>query len=124
MGRVADAAVVKQWHERMGLWRRSGLSIAEFCRQEQVSQPSFFNWRKRLSLQRTSASRRSAGSSGTPKRQPRFVQLPTATWPSSEAVQIALPGGAIVTLPPQAAAELVTTAIRAAMTGAAENRPC
>lgn len=125
MGRVANAAVIKQWRERMGRWRRSGISIAEFCRHEQVSQPSFFNWRKRLSRQRTSTSRRPAGSSGSSKRPPQFVQLPAATWPGFEGIQIALPGGAIVTLPPQAGAELVTTAIRAAVTGGvAENRPC
>jgi hypothetical protein len=37
-----------QWRERLGRWQRSGLSITAFCRLEQVSLPSFFQWRKRL----------------------------------------------------------------------------
>jgi hypothetical protein len=54
--------------------------------------------------------------------------------PAAGLVQIELPGGAVVTLPAEASAELVTTAIRAAMSAAAstvasggpggEGRPC
>lgn len=127
MGRAAGAALVSQWRTRIGRWRRSGLSVAEFCRQEQVSQPSFFSWRKRLSPQLVNTNRRSRRTSVRRDRRPGFVQLPAARWPGSEEIRIALPGGAIVTLPLPAAAELVTTAIRAAMrepSGAAEDRLC
>ena len=125
MGRTANGAVAGQWRERIDRWRRSGLSVAEFCRQEQVSQPSFFNWRNRLSPQLASTNRGPSRSSGSPDRRPRFVQLPAVPWPGSEEIRIALPGGALVTLPLQAAAELVTTAIRAAMlVPASEDRPC
>ncbi len=48
-------------------------------------------------------------------QRPRFVELPAPAWPTTSGIQISLPGGAIVTLPPQAAAELVTTAGRAEM---------
>jgi transposase-like protein len=44
-------------HEREQFWRdliarqqRSGQSVAAFCRAHDVSQPSFFSWRKRLRL--------------------------------------------------------------------------
>lgn len=124
MGRAAGVAVVRQWRERIERWRRSGLSVVAFCRQEQVSQASFFNWRKRLSL--TSSKRRPSRSSGGPDRRPRFVQLPAAPWPGSEEIRIALPGGALVTLPPQASTELMAAAIRAAMIAPTqtEDRPC
>ena len=46
-------------HEREQYWRdlierqrRTGQSIAAFCRAHGVSQPSFFSWRKRLRLHR------------------------------------------------------------------------
>lgn len=111
MGRPANAALVARWQERLGRWRSSGLSISEFCRREEISQPSFFAWRKRLAGRNT--------------KSPRFVELPPLTWPATSGVQIALPGGATVTLPPQAATELVTAAIRAAMpASSSEERRC
>ncbi len=50
---------MKKLHRRgAGLWRSivagqpgSGLSIAAYCRQRGISQPSFFAWRRRLWLQ-------------------------------------------------------------------------
>jgi hypothetical protein len=46
--------------------------------------------------------------------------LPATTWPGLEGARIALPGGAIVTLPPQVSAELLAAAMRAAMIAPAE----
>jgi hypothetical protein len=111
MGRLANAALAASWRERIGRWGSSGWSVAEFCRREGVSEPSFFAWRKRLA--------------GRPTKSPRFVELPPLAWPATAGVQIALPGGAIVTLSPQATTDLVTAAIRAAMPApAAEVGPC
>ena len=111
MGRLANAALAARWRERIGRWRSSGLSVAEFCRREGISEPSFFAWRKRLAGRQT--------------KSPRFIELPPLAWSATAGVQIALPGGAIVTLSPQATTELVTAAIRAAMPApAAEVRPC
>jgi transposase-like protein len=38
------------WRELIDRQRRSGQSIAAFCRTHGISQPSFFSWRKRLRL--------------------------------------------------------------------------
>jgi hypothetical protein len=93
------------WRERIGRWQRSGLSIAEFTRRERVSQPSFYAWRRRL---RDAAPSRS--------QPPLFVPIElSAANRSPGSVQIELPGGAVVTLPAEVSAALVTTAIRAAM---------
>lgn len=123
MGRAARASVALQWQDRVKRWRRSGLSIAEFCRREQISQPSFFGWRRRLGQGRAVADRGGRRPAGTQGPRPRFVPLPASAWPAASGVQIALPGGAMVTLPAQAAIELVTAAIRAAM-AAVEDRRC
>ena len=36
------------WRERLSRFRRGNLTVAEFCRREGVSNPSFYQWRKRL----------------------------------------------------------------------------
>jgi hypothetical protein len=99
------------WAERLARQRRSTLSIAEFCRREEISPPSFYAWRRRL----------------VHEEQAVFVpvELSRAVEPLA-GVQIELPSGALVTLPAGASAELVTTAIRAAMqsTSPGEHRPC
>jgi hypothetical protein len=131
MGRAASIGLAAEWRARLGRWRRSRLSIAEFCRREQLSQPSFFAWRRRLAdLGVPSADRRQRSNttgqerSGPNKKTPRLVQLAPLAWPQA-AIQIALPSGALVTLPSHASSELVSAAIRAAMRApAAEDRPC
>lgn len=115
MGRKVDGSVVAAWAERLARQQRGTLSIAEFCRRERVSAPSFYAWRRRLKDEEPDR--------GTPVFVPvelsRGSGLPAG-------VQIELPGGALVILPAEASAELVTTAIRAAMRGdlPEERRPC
>jgi hypothetical protein len=46
------------WHQMIENCSNSGLSINAFCRKKQISQASFYNWKKKLS------------------KQPIFVQLP------------------------------------------------
>lgn len=111
MGRTADGSVAALWAERLARQQRGTLSVAEFCRRERISPPSFYAWRKRLEKDQRAL----------------FVplELSRAVGPSACGVQIELPGGALVTLPAEASAELLTTAIRAAMVPATrEDRPC
>lgn len=124
MGRPASAALATRWRERISRHRRSGLSIAEFCRRERLSQASFFAWRKRVVGQRAAAGRRPTRASVHPTRRgatasvARFVELPPPVLPvqpPSSSVQITLPGGAVVTLPQDASNELVAVVIRAAV---------
>lgn len=108
MGRTADGSVAEVWAERLVRQRRSTLSIAEFCRRERVSPPSFYSWRKRL------------------EEDERAVFIPvelSQEVASSAGVRIELPGGAVVRLPAGASAELVSTAIRAAMRGLSPAAP-
>lgn len=128
MGR-ARAGVAATWRQRVDRWQRSGLSVTEFCGREQLSQASFFAWRKRLAGTHAPPADRAgrsglAGRTGQKKAGSRLLQLPPAAWPAA-AIQIALPSGALVTLLPHAGSELVTAAIRAAMIGPAlEDRRC
>jgi len=36
------------WQMAIETWRSSGLSIRNFCKQEGLSEPAFYSWRKRL----------------------------------------------------------------------------
>lgn len=39
---------IREWSNRLDRYRRSGVTLAKFCRDEQVSVPSFYYWRDRL----------------------------------------------------------------------------
>ena len=71
------------WQMAVEAWQASGLSVRQFCKQEGLSEPSFYGWRKRL--------KKSSG----PKPEHRtdcspesFIQvsLPTASAPAIELV--------------------------------------
>lgn len=123
MGRSVSRTAATRWRERIDEWRRSKLSIAEYCRQKQLSQPSFFAWRKRLAGDDAVPGRGRSRPIEKGRVQSSFIELPPPAWPT-KSLQITLPGGAVVVLPPDASSELVVAAIRAAMKPAAEARPC
>jgi hypothetical protein len=50
MARGLDSRKVREWQRRLGRFQEARQSVAEFCRKEGVSVPSFYQWRKRLAL--------------------------------------------------------------------------
>lgn len=48
MGRSIDAGLWRQWQARLTRYSGSGLTVAEFCRLEDVSSASFYQWRRKL----------------------------------------------------------------------------
>jgi transposase len=52
MGKVreTDGDQEQFWRMAIETWRTSGLSIRQFCRQEGLSEPQFYVWRKKLSV--------------------------------------------------------------------------
>jgi hypothetical protein len=109
----AKAELRSVWSERLRRWKSSGLSIVEFCRQERISQPSFFHWRKRLKQEASTA-----------VGKPQFVELLPPAWTEPVDVKISLPGGAVVHVPQNSSVEVITAVVRAAMAAAQEERPC
>lgn len=86
----ANLEAQRRWRDRLQRFSRSTLSVAEFCRREQVSAPSFYQWRKRLA--------------GTPvDGQDALAAEPATFLPVQVSVarglQAAFPNGATVTLP-------------------------
>jgi hypothetical protein len=81
-GSGRDRAVV--WGERLRRFEQAGLTVAEFCRQEGVSAPSFYQWRKRLA---------------NPSKGQRFKAAAQRSSHSSSAFQqVMLSAGAVVTV--------------------------
>jgi len=73
MKRAPSPVKVRQWTERLARFEQSGQTVAQFCRQEGVSQPSFYQWRKKLDwpavpTQRQIAVAASSRNAGTSRR--------------------------------------------------------
>jgi hypothetical protein len=119
-----------QWRQRIGRQRESGLSIAEFCRGENVSAHSFYVWRR--NLQEGSHPRRAPHAAAkarhprrqgaaTPCRSPRhpfagslasscpsnFVPLPVSAAQTAPWIELAMADGTIIRLPQQNLAALI-----------------
>jgi len=77
---------MREWQRRMARFQEAQQSVAEFCRKEGISAPSFYQWRKRL------AQRRQPAEEAAGFRPVRLVS------PAGVAVQ--LPGGTQLHVPP------------------------
>ena len=44
----ADAGKQERWLDLVERWQRSKLTIRDFCRRHQLSEPSFYSWRRVL----------------------------------------------------------------------------
>jgi hypothetical protein len=132
MARTVSQVRWEQWRQVIARQRASGLSVAEFCRRENVSRQGFHVWNRKL-RQGASPARGTAKAAPkqrspkqhlcvTPRRQSRrmlprpaaptaaagFLQLPVTAARPSPWIELALPDGTVVRLPSQDLAALVT----------------
>jgi len=111
MNRKLNSQRADLWRERLARQAAGPRSVVEFCRREGVSQPSFYQWRKRL------GSTRPQGHSGANRRDAADVEFVSVELPESlsrTGIQIDLPSGAVVRLPGDATAEMIATVVQAA----------
>lgn len=106
MGRPVDMELREAWRERFARQAASGMTVAEFCREEDVSQASYYGWRKRLAREAGPMRRRGGGPSGSANQwgrraetEVRFVQLPLASLPQPAAVEVTLVDGTVIRVP-------------------------
>lgn len=85
MFRAVNSSKEDLWRSRLSRFQSSGLSVTRFCQLESISMPSFYQWRKRL------------GTSRLNKAVPTFVPVRLT---QSSAVEIHLPNGARICVPP------------------------
>lgn len=115
MGRRPNQALRSVWKQRIARQRRSGLSVAKFCRQEGCSQQAFYAWCRRLrDLKRA------------PLRSSLFVPLELPVSSPPRGVRIELPRGVTMTLPPDASGDVLAAIVQAVISTASskEQAPC
>ena len=50
MSRGSNSTKVEQWSDRLERFANSGQTVTQFCVAEGVSQPSFYQWRKKVGV--------------------------------------------------------------------------
>lgn len=111
MPRSSSPARRVLWQKRMDRFRRSQLSVTEFCRREQISMPSFYQWRKKLAANQP------------PPVQPdeaRFVPVVLSDSLGQKPATLRLPGGASIELPASLGREQLIELLAACMAAGAE----
>ena len=86
MPRRSSPIKVQQWTERLERFAQAGQTVVQFCQDERVSQPSFYQWKKKLADQ---ASPTPANS----KSSPSAFRAVEVTSPSQSATTIRLANG-------------------------------
>jgi hypothetical protein len=87
-GRRPDPNTRQLWQQRLEHFRRSGLTVADFCDRQGISVASFYAWKRRLAT------------GPAPAPAPRFVPVRVVTPPASAAVELLLPSGLVLRLAP------------------------
>jgi len=107
-----DSRKAREWQRRLRRFQATEQSVAEFCRQEGVSAPSFYQWRKRLT-QRVGLTEEATGF-----RPVRLIP--------SASVFVQLPGGTQLHVPTSdaQALRLVVDTLSHADAQRAGGRPC
>jgi hypothetical protein len=60
MRRAVDEARRRLWRQRLARFGRSGKTVAAFCAAEQVSVPTFYQWKRKLAAESVRHRRRQA----------------------------------------------------------------
>jgi hypothetical protein len=86
MSRESRPVKVQQWVERLERFAQSGQTVAQFCQDETVSVPSFYQWKKKLADQASQSSSRA-------KSSPSAFRAVDLIPPSQSATTIRLANG-------------------------------
>jgi transposase-like protein len=103
MGRKQNRGAERLWRSRLARYRKSGLTVAEFCRSEGVSNPSFYQWRKRLDEDSQSKRARQSKASSKSHRSRPFVPVRVS---STAWVEVEFPNGVRIRVPAENAEAL------------------
>jgi transposase-like protein len=106
-GKHCDPKRERLWRRAMSAWQSSGLSVRQYCLRHDVTEASFYYWRREL--QRRDAQRLPSSSS-------EFV--PVTVVPAAT-LEVRCPSGHVVSLPTANAATL-----RMLFAALAEEAPC
>jgi transposase-like protein len=109
MARRPDGAKQDRWLGLMRLWQRSPTTVREFCQRHQVSEASFFAWRRVL----RERGLLDAMASIAPTPAPAFVKLTTHdARPTTSPIELVLNHGRLVRLRPGFDADMLLELVR------------
>ncbi len=100
-----NPAKERRWRRLLRGWRRSGLSVREFCEWHALSEPSFYSWRRELGKRdREAASRRATRRNGLATDTAQFlpvhvIEEAVQDPPASRWVEVQLPSGVRLRVP-------------------------
>lgn len=99
MSRTTSSAKTREWTERFERFKKSGRTVAEFCLNESVSQPSFYHWKRRLVDPRPESAPSDEPSSRESPETPADAFQPiflASQGKMTSSVRIRLPGGSVI----------------------------
>ncbi len=104
------------WRQRIDRQRRNGLTVAEFCRREDVPQWTFYSWKRKLQGEAQSKPKGPARQQPAPAVRPvpqapsktPFVQLPVSSTRTNPWIELVLVDGTIIRIPQQNLSALQT----------------
>jgi transposase-like protein len=109
VGKPRDPKLERRWRDLIARWKRSGISVSDFCIDQGVSESSFYAWKRELAA-------RDQAVTPTTTPMPTFVPVRVA---STAAIEIVLTSGVVVRVP--VGADLLSVA---QLVAALEATPC
>lgn len=88
MPRRPDPATARLWQQRLKRFAQAGLSVSDFCDQEEISTASFYSWKRRL------------GSLPLPAEPAVTDFVPVRLVPAAPALELLLPSGGVLRIGP------------------------
>ena len=88
--RAAQSAAKEQyWREVIDGWRRSRGSVRQWCSQRQISEPSFYSWRRTLAKRDAAAERKQPVRRKSRRQRGATAMIPVEIIPPSNQQQLA-----------------------------------
>ena len=128
--RAARSAAKEQyWREVIDGWRQSGGSVRAWCSQRQISEPSFYSWRRTLSRRDAAAEREQPLRRKSRRKPAPAAMIPVEIIPPSSQQQLApleitLHGGIHLLVRAHCQAALLREALAALRPECAESASC
>jgi hypothetical protein len=109
--------LAETWKRRLDRWHQSGLSAAIFAKQEKVSEPRLYTWRKRFA-DASLAPKALALAAPTKAATPDFVpvKLKPTPAPAAGSIELALRSGVTLRLPADVSARRLAEIVKALAT--------
>jgi hypothetical protein len=131
MAKRAERSAAKEqyWREVIDGWRRSGGSVRQWCTLRQVSEPSFYSWRRTLAERDAAAAlmppvRRRVRRKRGPAAMIPVEIVPPSNQPQSAPLEIILRGGVQVLVRADCQPALLREALAALRSEREESASC